>query len=159
MLLGSVSDQISQERRKIAWTKINPKLKPLAEEVYSKREGNLFGPTFLDLASKRIELDKTMSKVSGASGSSSSAPPAKRPRFGDRYSNQQDLRKNLGRGPNPSTAGGGSSSNTRRTSKTTSRRRNTSATITRKGKEEHRHQTNDISSLLPCYPFYTKHYC
>ena len=69
MLLGSVSHQISKERRKIAWTEINPKVKPLAEEVYSKREGNLFGPT-LEIALKRIELDKTMSKVSEALGSS-----------------------------------------------------------------------------------------
>lgn len=60
VLLGSVSHQVSQERRKIAWAKINPKLKSLAEEDYSKRESNLFRPGFLELASKRLEMDKTM---------------------------------------------------------------------------------------------------
>ncbi len=38
---------ISLERRKIAWGKINPKLKSLAMEDYPKREANLFGPGFL----------------------------------------------------------------------------------------------------------------
>lgn len=46
VLLGSASDAISQERRKIAWTRINPKLKSLATEEYEKRETNLFGPGF-----------------------------------------------------------------------------------------------------------------
>ena len=63
VLLGSASDAISQERRKIAWTRINPKLKSLATEEYEKRETNLFGPGFLEKASKRIEVDKTMDKV------------------------------------------------------------------------------------------------
>jgi len=32
------------ERRKIAFTKINPNLKALATEPYEKREDQLFGP-------------------------------------------------------------------------------------------------------------------
>ena len=89
VLVGSANHQISSERRKIAWNKINPKLRSLAEEDYSKRENNLFGPGFLELASKRIEMDKTMSKVSGQ-------PPAKK----FRYSNDKsDLRNFLAKGP------------------------------------------------------------
>ena len=39
--------------------------KDLAEEEYDKRDSNLFGPGFLEKASKRIEIDKTtMDKVS-----------------------------------------------------------------------------------------------
>ncbi len=95
VLLGSASHQISQERRKVAWSKINPKLKPLAQEAYPKWEGNLFGPNFLDMASKRIEIDKTMSKVSRSVGPSTSGAPTKRVKYTDR----QDLCNFLGAGP------------------------------------------------------------
>ena len=61
--LGAFSHQISLERRRVAWSKINPKLKSLAEGDYSKRESCLFGPEFLEKATKRIEADKVMSKV------------------------------------------------------------------------------------------------
>ena len=44
VLLGSASHSISLERRKIAWARINPKLKSLASEDYGKNETNLFGP-------------------------------------------------------------------------------------------------------------------
>ena len=47
VLLGSASHTVSQERRKIAWSRINPQLKTLATEEYDKRESNLFGPGFL----------------------------------------------------------------------------------------------------------------
>ena len=92
VLLGSVSHQISQERRKIAMGKINPKLKSLAEEDYSTRESALFGPGFLEMASKRIELDKTMSKVAAQPA----PPPAKRQKFSE---DRSDLRSFLARGP------------------------------------------------------------
>ena len=36
VLLGSAANQISTERRRVAWGKINPKLKGLAEETYTK---------------------------------------------------------------------------------------------------------------------------
>ena len=62
-MLGCASHAISRERRKIAWTRINPKLKSLTIQEY-KRETNLFGPGFLEKASKRIEVDITMEKVS-----------------------------------------------------------------------------------------------
>ena len=42
VLPGSASHTVSQERRKIAWSRINPQLKTLATEEYDKRESNLF---------------------------------------------------------------------------------------------------------------------
>ena len=39
-------------------------MKSLATEEYEKREKNLFGPGFLDKASKRIDVNKTLAKVS-----------------------------------------------------------------------------------------------
>ena len=63
-LLGSASHNITLERRKIAWSRINPKLKSLATEDYSGREANLFGARFLEKASKRLEVEKRLAKVS-----------------------------------------------------------------------------------------------
>ena len=89
VLLGSASNQISAERRRVAWGKINPKLKSLANEEYAKRETNLFGPGFLEKASKRIEAEKTMSKVAPA-------PPANK-KF--KYArDKSDLRSFLAKG-------------------------------------------------------------
>jgi len=52
------------EQRKLAWARINPSLKPLAEEKYEKCDGKLFGPTFLEKASKKLEADKALAKFS-----------------------------------------------------------------------------------------------
>ena len=38
LLLGSASNTITLERRKIAWSRFNPKLKSLASEEYDKRK-------------------------------------------------------------------------------------------------------------------------
>ena len=62
------------ERRKLAWSRINPSLKPLSEEKYEKREGKLFGPTFLEKASKKLKADKALAKVSNNSQVSSKQP-------------------------------------------------------------------------------------
>ena len=64
VLLGSTSNAITLEQRKIAWGKINPSLKSLASEDYEKREDQLFGPGFLEKASKKIETQKAPAKVS-----------------------------------------------------------------------------------------------
>ena len=64
VLLGSTSHAITLERRKVAWSRINPSLKALATDDYEKRETSLFGPGFLEKASKRLEAEKTLSKVS-----------------------------------------------------------------------------------------------
>jgi len=98
VLVGSASHGISQERRKIAWTRINPKLKSLAEEDYGKREGNLFGPGFLEKASRRLEVDKTIRKVS-----QSGAPPAKKTKFSK---DSSDLRHFLDKGATARYGGG-----------------------------------------------------
>ncbi len=95
VLLGSASHAISQERRKIAWTRINPKFKSLATEEYSKREDNLFGPGFLEKAFKRVEVEKTLSKVSGNAGNQQGPPPSKRRRY---ESDERDLRSFLAKG-------------------------------------------------------------
>jgi len=42
---------------------INPSLKILADEDYDKREQNCFGSGFMEKASKRIEAEKAMAKV------------------------------------------------------------------------------------------------
>ena len=89
VLLGSASHAISQERRKIAWSRINPKLKSLADEDYGKREDSLFGPGFLYKASKKLEVDKTIRKVS------QSGPPPKKARYSKHTS---DLRHFLDKG-------------------------------------------------------------
>ena len=99
VLLGSASHAISQERRKVAWARINPKLKSLAEEDYGKRDGNLFGPGFLEKASKRLERDKTIAKVSQPAN----PPSAKRARYSRDGS---DLRSFLAKGATARYGGG-----------------------------------------------------
>jgi len=64
VLLGSTFHGISLERRKIACSRINPKLKPLAKEEFTGRSTQLFGPGFLEKASKRLESEKAIEKVS-----------------------------------------------------------------------------------------------
>lgn len=76
VLLGSASHAIALERWKIAWSRINLTLKALATEEYEKQETNVFGPGFLEKASKRLEAEKTLNKVSGKSNKS--GPPHKR---------------------------------------------------------------------------------
>ena len=63
VLLGNTSHSINIERRKVAWAKMNPKLRNLGTENYEKRGTDLFGPGFLEKASKRIEVEKTLDKV------------------------------------------------------------------------------------------------
>ena len=53
VLLGSASHAINIERRKIVWAKMNPKLRSLGSEEYGERGTDLFGPGFLEKASKR----------------------------------------------------------------------------------------------------------
>ena len=61
VLLGNASHSVTLERRKIAWSRLNPKLKSSATEDYTGREAN---PGFLEKASKRLEVEKTLAKVS-----------------------------------------------------------------------------------------------
>jgi len=48
VLLGSTSHYVSQERRKIACSHVNPKLKPVALEEFAGWEDKLFGSGFLE---------------------------------------------------------------------------------------------------------------
>ena len=93
VLLGSASHTVSQERRKIAWSRINPQLKTLATEEYDKRESNLFESGFLEKATKRLEAEKALSKVT--SQGRGGGPPPKRARF---ENDRNDLRSFLSRG-------------------------------------------------------------
>ena len=61
ILLGSTSNAINLARKKIAWAKINPSLKGLTNETY-EQEGGPAG--FLEKASKKIETQKALAKVS-----------------------------------------------------------------------------------------------
>ena len=83
VLLGSASNTITLERRKIAWSRFNPKLKSLASEEYEKRK---ISSGFLEKASKQIEASKTLKKVSY---NPSRPLPKKRARFDN---DKDDLR-------------------------------------------------------------------
>ena len=100
MLLGSVSHQVFRESRKIAWSRINPKLKPLVKEVYLKRKGNLFGLCFWTWHKRRSSWIRPCTRSLGASGSSS-GPPTKRPRTSNRHHNCHGLQKILRWEPQP----------------------------------------------------------
>ena len=60
VLLGNTLHGISLERRKIACSRINPKLKSIATEEFADRKDQLFGPGFLERASKKMETEKAL---------------------------------------------------------------------------------------------------
>jgi len=88
--LGGVSHTITQERRRIAWGRVNP-ANTLPDELEEQKEVTLFGGGFLERATKHIEKAKELQKVTG-SGKRSGAPPQKR-KYQDRDPN--DLRRFL----------------------------------------------------------------
>ena len=90
VLLGSASHSISIERRKLVWAKMNPKLRSLGSEEYGASGTDLFGPGFLEKASKRLEVEKTLSKVT--------KPPPQNARRGRYESDKSDLRSFLSKG-------------------------------------------------------------
>ena len=57
VLLGHTSHGITLERCKIACLRLNPKPKSIAIEDFSNRSDQLFGPGFLERASKKVETD------------------------------------------------------------------------------------------------------
>lgn len=91
VLLGSTSHSISVEQRKVAWAKMNPKLRNLGTEDYGERGSDLFGPGFLEKASKRLEVEKTLAKVAKAG----QPPNAKKGRY---EHDRSDLRSFLSKG-------------------------------------------------------------
>jgi len=89
VLLGSASHYVSLERRKVACSRINPKLKSLAGEEFTDRKDHLFG---LEKASKKLETEKTLHKVSD------SGPSHERPCMSDDPKASTDLHCFLSRG-------------------------------------------------------------
>jgi len=66
VLLGSTSHSISQERRKVAWSRVNPATVSLLPEDNKEDKGTtLFGGDFLEKACKRMEEEKMLAKVTG----------------------------------------------------------------------------------------------
>ena len=68
-LLGSASHTITQERRRVAWSRVNPSIGALPEDTEESqdkvKETTLFGGGFLERATKRIEEQKALAKVAG----------------------------------------------------------------------------------------------
>ena len=91
VLVGSTSHSITQERRKVAWSRVNPTtVSLLPEDEEEDKETTLFGGGFLERASKRMEEERILAKVTG-----SKPPPPKRQRMGQP---QEDLRRFLDQG-------------------------------------------------------------
>jgi len=71
VLLGSASHS---ERRKVTWSRVNPSIVDLLpEDGEEEKESTLLGGGFLERASKRMEDEKTLAKVT-----ESKPPPQKR---------------------------------------------------------------------------------
>jgi len=80
-----------QERRKVAWSRVNPTtVSFLPEDEEEGKEMTLFGGGFLERASKRIEEEKMLAKVTG-----SKPPPPECQRV---VQPQKDLRRFLEQG-------------------------------------------------------------
>lgn len=95
VLLGSASHTITQERRRVAWARASPASTSTPPEDTDKgKEPTLFRGGFLEKATKRMEEEKALAKVSGGRHSGG-APPAKR-RRPDQDPN--DLRRFLEKG-------------------------------------------------------------
>ena len=75
ILLGSASHTITQERRQVAWSPVNPNMGTLPEDTEEAKdklkETTLFGGSFLERATKRLEEPKAQAKVAGARNSPS----------------------------------------------------------------------------------------
>jgi len=72
-LLGSTSHSITQERRKVAWSRINPSTVGLLQEEKEK-DSTLFGGGFLERAAKRMEDEKAIAKVTGGASNYKKRP-------------------------------------------------------------------------------------
>ena len=66
VLVGSASDFISQKRKQILWSCLNPLIKDISMEKDGKGKGTtLFDGGFIEKATKRIKDEKALSKVTG----------------------------------------------------------------------------------------------
>ena len=75
VLVGSVSNSITQEWRQISWSRLNPLVKDIMmeEDSKGKKGATLFGGGFMEKANKRIEDEKALSKVTGTQRETPSA--------------------------------------------------------------------------------------
>ena len=80
------------EQRRIAWSRLNPKLKLLTNEDYRKRETNLFGPGFLEKASKGLEADKISAKITSQPSTSQKTGYSKNAKVKSLDYGKEDLR-------------------------------------------------------------------
>lgn len=80
VLLGSASYNVTQERRRVALSQVNPTINSLPDDTEEAKEKDktLFGGGFLKKATKRIEEEKVLAKVAGAGHK---PPPVKRHRL------------------------------------------------------------------------------
>ena len=79
ILLGSINYP-GMERRRINWSKLNPALKdvPVEDDEEGSKTTTLFGEGFMEKANKRLEEEKTLTKVAGLQRET---PAAKRQHF------------------------------------------------------------------------------
>ena len=100
-LLGSASHTITQERRRVALSRINSTIGTLPEDTEENqekvKETTLFGGGFIEKATKRIEEQKALAKVVGTRN----VPPYKRQQSRD----PNDLHRFLQKGA-PAKCGG-----------------------------------------------------
>ena len=96
VLLGSASYNVTQERRRVALSRVNPAINSLPDDKEEEKDKGktLFGGGFLEKATKRIEEEKALAKVAGAGRKP--PPPAKRRRLDNKDPN--DLRRFLEKG-------------------------------------------------------------
>ena len=95
VLLGSASHTITRERRRVAWARASPvSTRSPPEDTEKGKEATLFKGDFLEKATKRMEEEKALAKVSG--GKHGGGPPPPKRHRSDQDPN--DLRRLLERG-------------------------------------------------------------
>ena len=105
VLVGSASDFISQERKQILWSSLNPLIKDISMEKDGKGKGTtLFDGGFIEKATKRIKDEKPCPRLLAQKDN----PPAKHRRYSQ---DPTDLRRFWTKAPLPGTAAGGASAN------------------------------------------------
>jgi len=92
LMVADLSHSVSQERRQIAWSRLNPVIKDISLEDKKEKSATLFGDSFMEKAAKRIEEEKTLAKFTN---SPKEPPPPKRRKY---TQDPTDLRRFLEKG-------------------------------------------------------------
>jgi len=112
-MVAGLSHSITQERRQIAWSRLNPVIKDISMEDTKKEKGaTLFGKNFMEKATKRMER-KALAKFTS---SPKESPAPKRRKY---TQDPTDLHRFLEKAHVLSTVAGSSSANSRTTRPTT----------------------------------------